>query len=92
MVGLANYIGVLTDDPDFWNSVRVTLVFTLASVTVTLVMAMLLAVLLAGGRSLEINARTLLVIPFAMSPRCWASPGASCSTRSSGVPTGCSRR
>jgi len=68
LVGFANYVSVLTDDPDFWNSVRVTLVFTVASVVITLTMAMLLAVLLAGGGGLEINARTLLVIPFAMSP------------------------
>ena len=67
-VGIANYWAVLTDDPDFWNSVRVTLVFTVASVTLTLGIALALAMLLAGGGAIEVNARTLLVIPFAMSP------------------------
>lgn len=67
-VGLSNYVQVLTDDPDFWNSVRVTLVFTVASVVLTLGTALALAMLLAGGRAIEVNVRTLLVIPFAMSP------------------------
>ena len=58
----------MTDDPDFWNSVRVTLVFTVASVMLTLGTALALAMLLAGGRAIEVNVRTLLVIPFAMSP------------------------
>src|SRR4051812_32189029 len=65
-VGAANYVTVLTDDPDFWNSVRVTLVFTVASVVLTLGVALAMAVLLAGAGSLEVNVRTLLVIPFAM--------------------------
>lgn len=67
-VGAANYVQALTDDPEFWNSVRVTLVFTVASVVLTLSVALALAMLLAGGRAIEVNVRTLLVIPFAMSP------------------------
>lgn len=67
-VGLGNYVTVLTDDPDFWNSVRVTAIFTAASVVLTLVAALAMAMLLSGGRAIEINARSLLVIPFAMSP------------------------
>ncbi len=67
-VGMDNYRLILSDDPEFWTSVRVTLVFTAASVILTLVTAMGLALLLAGSGRLETGARTLLVIPFAMSP------------------------
>jgi multiple sugar transport system permease protein len=67
-VGMDNYRLILSDDPEFWTSVRVTLVFTAASVILTLVTAMALALLLAGSGRLETGARTLLVIPFAMSP------------------------
>ena len=67
-VGVANYVQALTDDPEFWNSVRITLVFTVASVILTLGVALALAMLLSGGRAIEVNVRTLLVIPFAMSP------------------------
>jgi multiple sugar transport system permease protein len=67
-VGLENYVLAVTDDPDLLNSGWVTLVFTVLSVVCTLTVAMALAVLLAGNTRLEINTRTLLVIPFAMSP------------------------
>lgn len=67
-VGVDNYRLILTDDPDFWHSVWVTLVFTVPSVVLTLGIALALALLLAGGRQLEVNVRTLMVIPFAMSP------------------------
>lgn len=67
-VGLDNYWRVLTDDPDFWHSVSVTLVFTFFAVVLTLTLAMALALLLTGGDRLRVNVRTLLVIPFAMSP------------------------
>lgn len=67
-VGAENYQRVLTDDPDFWHSTKVTLVFTGFSVVLTLVLAMALALLLTGGDRLRVNVRTLLVIPFAMSP------------------------
>jgi multiple sugar transport system permease protein len=68
MVGVANYTRVLTDDPDFWHSTRVTLVFTGFSVVLTLGLAMALALLLTGGDRTRVYVRTLLVIPFAMSP------------------------
>lgn len=67
-VGLDNYTRVLTDDPDFWHSVRVTMVFTLFSVLITLVLAMALALLLTGPDRMRVYVRTLLVLPFAMSP------------------------
>ncbi len=67
-VGTENYVRAVTDDPDLWDSLRVTGIFTVLSVTFTIVIAMALALLLAGNGRLEVNARTLLVIPFAMSP------------------------
>jgi multiple sugar transport system permease protein len=67
-VGAENYVRVMTDDPDFWHSAKVTVSFTIVSVVATLTIAMALAVLLAGSGRLEANVRTLLVIPFAMSP------------------------
>lgn len=67
-VGLENYWNLLTDDPAFWTSVKVTLLFTVPSVLLTIALALGMAMLLTGSGPLEINARTLLVIPFAMSP------------------------
>ncbi|MFP3747997.1 sugar ABC transporter permease, partial [Achromobacter sp. SIMBA_011] len=59
---------VITDDPDFWHSIRVTSVFTVFSVFFTMILAMGLALLLAGADMMRVSVRTLLVIPFAMSP------------------------
>jgi multiple sugar transport system permease protein len=67
-VGAENYLRAVTDDPDLWDSLRVTGVFTLFTVVITIVLAMALALLLPGDGHLKVNARTLLVIPFAMSP------------------------
>jgi multiple sugar transport system permease protein len=67
-VGAENYVRVMTDDPDFWHSAKVTVSFTIVSVVATLTIAMALAILLARSGRLEANVRTLLVIPFAMSP------------------------
>jgi len=66
--GWANYADLLTNDPAFLYSAWVTLVFTVPSVVLTIVVALALALLLAGSGRLQVNARTLLVIPFAMSP------------------------
>ncbi len=67
-IGLANYVDLLWHDPEFLGSAWVTLVFTVPSVALTIGLAMAMAMLLAGDGKLQINARTLLVIPFAMSP------------------------
>lgn len=67
-IGLENYRGLLADDASFWTSVKVTLLFTVPSVFLTIALSLAMAMLLAGSRPLEVNARTLLVIPFAMSP------------------------
>lgn len=65
--GLANYTYLLKDE-EFLGSIKVTLLFTVPSVLLTLIVAMGMALLLAGDGRLRLNARTLLVIPFAMSP------------------------
>lgn len=67
-VGLENYVRLLTSDPEFWESVRVSVVFSFFSVTVTITLAMCLAVLLQGGSRLEVGVRSILVLAFAMSP------------------------
>ena len=67
-IGWANYVDLLWYDPEFLGSAWVTLVFTVPSVLLTIGIAMGMALLLAGDGRLQINARTLLVIPFAMSP------------------------
>ncbi|CAB3678214.1 ABC transporter permease [Achromobacter marplatensis] len=67
-VGLLNYVDLILHDPEFLGSAWVTLVFTVPSVVLTMVIALGLAMLLAGDGRLQVNARTLLVIPFAMSP------------------------
>ncbi len=67
-VGLDNYIRMLTDDPQFWSSVWVSLVFSFFSVTITITLALAMALLLQGSAPLEVNVRTLLVLAFAMSP------------------------
>ncbi len=67
-IGFENYHRALTDDPEMWDSLRVTAVFTAASVVLTLTLAMAMALLMAGPGRLNVTARTLLVIPFAMSP------------------------
>lgn len=67
-VGLDNYIRLMTSDPEFWDSVRVSAVFSFFSVTVTIVLALALAVLMQGGTRLEVGVRSILVLAFAMSP------------------------
>lgn len=67
-VGFDNYVRLLTDDPDFAQSVTVSAIFTVASVTLTITVALALAMLMAGSGRLEVSVRTALVITFAMSP------------------------
>ncbi|MEO8532056.1 MAG: sugar ABC transporter permease, partial [Deltaproteobacteria bacterium] len=67
-IGVDNYVRLFTDDPRFWDSVWVSCVFSFFSVTVTIVTAMLMALLLQGDRPLEVNVRSVLVLAFSMSP------------------------
>lgn len=66
-VGLDNYTSLLTD-PDYWNSVQVTLIFTLGTVVVGLVLAVLLAAALAYPvRHLSGLHRLLIFVPVVIS-------------------------
>jgi multiple sugar transport system permease protein len=67
-VGLENYINLFTDDPEFWEAVRTTLVFVGADVSVTLLFALGVALLLQKTTRLSAFARVLLILPFIISP------------------------
>lgn len=67
-VGLENYITLLTDDPDFLESVGVTLIFVGWDVAVTLLLALGAALLLKRQGRLTSLGRVLLILPFVMSP------------------------
>ena len=67
-VGLANYTNLLTDDPDFFEAVRVTGIFIAADVLATVAVALGAALLLHRAGRLNSLARTLLILPFVMSP------------------------
>ena len=66
-IGLQNYTNLLTDDPEFWDSVRVTAVFVGSDVLATLVISLSLALLLRKAGRLNSLARVLLMVPFVMS-------------------------
>lgn len=67
-VGLSNYSNLLTDDPDFFEAVRVTGVFITADVLITVAVSLVGALLLHKAGRLNSLARTLLILPFVMSP------------------------
>ena len=67
-VGLQNHASLLTDDPDFLEAVRVTAVFVITNVGVTLLVALGAALLLRGAARINTFARVLLILPFVMSP------------------------
>ena len=62
-----NYLYALEDDL-LWNSIRVTSIFTVASVLASVGHALGLALILAPGGKFRLTVRTLLMLPFAMSP------------------------
>ena len=62
-----NYLYALEDDR-LWKSIRVTSIFTVASVLASVGLALGLALLLAPGGKFRLTVRTLLILPFAMSP------------------------
>lgn len=66
-VGIDNYLRAM-QDPIFWNSVRVTLIFTLATVFITITSAILVALLLSKDKPYLSFLRAILIIPFALSP------------------------
>ncbi len=67
-VGLENYVTLLTDDPEFLESVGVTLIFVGWDVAVTLLLALGAALLLKRKGRLTSSGRVLLILPFVMSP------------------------
>lgn len=67
-LGLDNYWNLLSDDPEFLDSVWATLVFVSADVGVTLLVALAAALLLQRETRLNSVARVLLILPFVMSP------------------------
>ncbi len=67
-IGLENYEWAILEEPDFWNAVRVTSTYTVLTVVLTTVLALSIALLLAPGGRLRLTVRTLLILPFSMSP------------------------
>lgn len=67
-VGLSHYINLLTDDPDFLEAVRITGIFVTADVLITVLVSVAGALLLHRAGRLNSLARTLLILPFVMSP------------------------
>jgi len=67
-VGLENYAWAVLEEPAFWNAAWVTAVYTVATVALSVIGALGIALLLAPGGRLRVTARALLVLPFAMSP------------------------
>ncbi|MBD0865523.1 MAG: sugar ABC transporter permease [Rhodobacteraceae bacterium] len=67
-LGWENYTWAFLYAPAFWNSVRVTVIYTVLTVGLTTLFALGLALLLAPGGRLRSGVQTLLILPFAMSP------------------------
>ena len=67
-VGLENYTEASTDYPQFWEVMWVTLKFVVIDVTCTILAALGLAILLLRAGVGQTVLRTLLILPFAMSP------------------------
>lgn len=67
-VGLENYILLLTDDPEFMDSVKVTAIFVGWDVLSTLILALGAALLLKRQGRVYSLTRILLILPFVMSP------------------------
>ncbi|MDR5761035.1 sugar ABC transporter permease [Caballeronia sp. LZ035] len=62
-----NYTRALTD-PAMWNSALITAKFTILSVVLTVALSLAVAVLLFRGGAVRAVLRSMLVLPFAMSP------------------------
>ena len=66
-VGLENYIYAASEE-QFLNSLWVTFIFVIASVILTVILAMALALLLRRKGPMHTFTRIVLILPFAMSP------------------------
>lgn len=67
-IGWENFTWAFLYEPAFWNSVKVTAVYTVLTVALTTIFALGLALLLAPGGRFRSGVQTLLILPFAMSP------------------------
>lgn len=67
-VGIDNYINAFTDDPEFWKVMSVTARFVAVDVGCTILIALGLAILLLRAGFAKSILRTLVILPFAMSP------------------------
>jgi multiple sugar transport system permease protein len=67
-IGLQNYTDAFTDDPEFFTVLRVTFTFVLIDVSLTILAALGLAILLLRAGFGQTLVRTLIILPFAMSP------------------------
>ena len=67
-LGLDNYALLLTDDPEFLEAIRATLVFVAADATVTIGLALCIALLIRRSGRMNSLARVLMILPFVMSP------------------------
>lgn len=67
-VGIDNYINAFTDDPEFWKVMSVTARFVAVDVGCTILIALGLAILLLRAGFAKSILRTLIILPFAMSP------------------------
>jgi multiple sugar transport system permease protein len=67
-VGTDNYLEAFREDPDFWTVMRVTAVFVALDVAITIMVALGLALLLLRQGFGQSVLRTLIILPFAMSP------------------------
>ena len=67
-IGFENYIIAFTDDPVFWTVMRVTARFVVIDVVCTILAALGLAILLMRAGFAQSVLRTLIILPFAVSP------------------------
>jgi len=66
-IGFKNYVTMFTDDPVFWESLRVTITYTTFSVGLNIVVAFLVAMLLNQNVRGQQYYRTIYYLPFVVS-------------------------
>jgi len=66
-IGFTNYISLFID-PNFWNSLKTTIIFTVVSVIVSFIIGLVLASLLAGKGRFVGAFRTIFVLPMIITP------------------------
>lgn len=67
-IGIENYVEAIRYDPEFWTVMRVTATFVIVDVSLTILAALGLALLLLRAGFGKTILRTLIILPFAMSP------------------------